>query len=207
MLFYAVLWNWHGTWWFNPKIIQFFKENLFRSRQPMTSASRLLFVFFSNWEVHPSSWAPSESTLNLRKPTACRNTCDRLPNPNILVTYKASDLKKDWWDSTSVKKNTWRTWYLTVIFWCGGDFYQMVRLRVWKPKTDRRWLLSLVPPWIWHGFNQCESYQPMVNWWVGARWFGIRIGVPLRIPIPSLFGYSRKRNWMQTGDGPVNRYR
>ena len=33
---------------------------------------------------------------NLRKPTACRNTCDRLPNPNILVTYKASDQNKDW---------------------------------------------------------------------------------------------------------------
>ena len=27
----------------------------------------------------------------------------------------------------------------------------------------------------------CNSYQLMVNWWFGARWFGIRIGVPLSI--------------------------
>ena len=75
---------------FNPKIIQFFKENLFQSRQPMTSGS---------------AFKLRRVDLNLRKPTACRNTCDRLPNPNILVTYKASDLKKDWWDSKSVKKH------------------------------------------------------------------------------------------------------
>ena len=30
--------------------------------------------------------------------------------------------------------------------------------------------------------------QPMVNWCFGARWFGIRIGIPLRITIAFIFG-------------------
>ena len=37
-------------------------------------------------------------------------------------------------------------------------------------------------------FFHPSSYQLFVNRWFAARWFGIRIGIALRIPIPFIFG-------------------
>ena len=39
------------------------------------------------------------------------------------------------------------------------------------------------------------TFQLMINWWFGARWFGIRIGVPLRAKSPFHF---RGSKWPQT---------
>ena len=32
-----------------------------------------------------------------------------------------------------------------------------------------------------------QLYNIMINWWFGARWYGIRIGIPLGVPIPESF--------------------
>ena len=49
---------------------------------------------------------------------------------------------------------------------------------------------------LWNNLacNWVLTNQLMANCWFGARWFGIRIGVPLRIPIPFTFGNPRNPN-------------
>ena len=61
------------------------------------------------------------------------------------------------------------SWYLNIMRF-GGDLTPQII--IWEYD------------WMPRGTNN----QLMVNWWFGARWFGIRIGVPLRTIIPFIRG-------------------
>ena len=52
-------------------------------------------------------------------------------------------------------------------------------------------------------YCMAKHIQLMVHWWFGARWFGIRIGVPLRIPIPFTTGSQKSKLPTQTNNLPV----
>ena len=52
-------------------------------------------------------------------------------------------------------------------------------------------------------YCMAKHIQLMLNWWLGARWFGIRIGVPLRIPIPFTTGSQKSKLPTQTNNLPV----
>ena len=63
------------------------------------------------------------------------------------------------------------------------------------PNLERPWggepgfNLMAWGPVVWDG-----GRLYIVNCWFGARWFGIGIGIPLRIPIPFVFGDFRNPN-------------
>ena len=55
------------------------------------------------------------------------------------------------------------------------DWFWGILVRILKVSSCVGGRLATLPPIFW-------------NWWFGAQWFGIRMVIPLRIPIPFIFG-------------------